>query len=297
MEKIWNSESAKDILAEVQLKQAQNKMRLYDRLINRECPELEAALDKIDFELLETIFFNKISKYVRGENIRKKFLSRWRIANDELLTSEGLYDADISAIFINTEKLKEHHENTKIQELKILHIVCHEETHALTHFEHTAVDNDNDFIVIQEKIGFDKTLFSINKIPEGASEEEKAEALKNQTLKVEQFFHFLNEGITEKFARRIFEEYVSYKVDLTNDEREEYHTSSAYASNVTVFEILCEDVAQKLGVESSYIEEAFYSSMFGGDDLADPELQKAIDEIKYPGFSKYMFNFEFKEEL
>lgn len=295
MEKIWSEEPSRDILIETHLKHAQNKMRLYDRLINRESPELENALDKIDFEILQTIFFNKISKYVRGEDIREKFISRWRIANDELLSSLAVYDPDMSAIFVNAENIKKNHENTKIQELKILHIVCHEETHALTHFKHTTIVNDPHFEIFQERTGFDKIIFSFSKIPMGASKEEKSEAMENSTISVERFFNYLNEGITEKFARGIFEEYVSYKVDLTSDEKEEYYKTSSYEYNVVVFGVICETIAKKLNTDSSYVEEAFYSSMFGGDDLTDPQLQKALDEVTYPGFSKYLSSFEPKE--
>ncbi len=258
----------------------ERKIDLLQNLIDRKFVNFENALDTIDFKLLESLFQKRIHPYFNKEN----FISRWDIAHEALSTSFALYESKHKVIVVDYDSVASSDEK-KINEYRLLHAVIHEETHALSNPTHS-INETEDVYISERQIGFDQHKITIPKF-----DKEETYEIDYENQKSQRIFHFFNEGVTEKFTREIFDEYATYKqFELTKEDKQEM--LNIYDLNIQFFDLIVGYIAQKLHLEKQYITEAFYGSMFKGEDLADPELQKAFTEAISPSLSKTLTLFD-----
>ncbi|MFA5750751.1 MAG: hypothetical protein WCX79_01415 [Candidatus Paceibacterota bacterium] len=248
-------------------------------LIYEKSSLLKEALESIDYKLLKRIFINRIKKYVKdfkGENFKTGLLIGEIKGKEAPL---GLYNIYTKNILINTNKILDQSLNNKLFKLSVLRVACHEETHALSHQKHVRIEENNLFME-RIKTGFRVDYFIANKVEDG-----------NDTLCSSNEMNcidFLNEAVTEKFAEEIFTEYIKYQF-LDKKLLEIIKNQSYYDLNIEYLDYLILQIAEKTNFSPHYVKEAFFCSMFKGDDFTDDSFTDAIDEIMGKNFSKKFF--------
>ncbi|MBI2356152.1 MAG: hypothetical protein HYV13_03030 [Candidatus Doudnabacteria bacterium] len=254
-------------------------------------PEFLAYLGKVDFDLLRKLFF-EIFKRIGMDETSFNFLGPERIVESNHGTT---YSGIDNAIIIALKNLEATGRPT---EQDFAHVLIHEEVHATAK---TICRGEIDPTWLA-----DYFPNKVNSIPENQFRELRY-GLSRLTLPKKSIhgrtrvFYLLNEGVTEKLAREIFEKYANVKdMDVkehgkkVNDEKnpENYY----YPIPVRFVEALVDRIAKETGLESKMVWESFVRAAYTGEDMENPELRQAFAETISDDFLSRLSRLEIGDE-
>lgn len=244
---------------------------------------MEQHIDSLDFKKLENVFARRLKKYGAEKNI-SNFVARDKIRVLRSLDSEGAYDPWQKEIFVGNSRLREmgydaSQKESKEFELLALEVVAHEEAHAVSHTAHILEEDDASFS-LHAASGLQQTKVE--------GQKENLQDFVLAKMKSETYMEFLNEGITEKFSKRIVEDYLAEENPLSEDDKQKIWSRRTYKLNINFFDLLCTVIGQYTDNSPETIEEAFYASYFQGEDFMSEEMKGYFDDQIINGFSNIL---------
>lgn len=242
-------------------------------------PKYEAIeeLEHIDEAVLREIFNEIRTKAnAQGENT---FHPLSKIKIDTTIPLLGIHDKD--DIKINTDILSEQPYKHSIEAYRaiLLQVIIHEETHASAKNEDcngsvkgklTKIISDiKDKEVVLETAGFQKTIYkkNIHNLPSFDPKTSPSERVE---------FHSLNEGMTEKIARQIFDVYLERTGDKKRytDPDGAIVSLSLYQNEVTFVDAFTEALSYVCELPKDTVWGGLMSAYMNGISLAKPEFEE-----------------------
>lgn len=232
-----------------------------------ENPELSKIIEQIDFKVLKAIFEETAQKC--GVDPRTlNFVESDRIMHASMRICGGSYSAYDNLIGLTHETLKERAEKLGVDlGLFVLSVVCHEETHATARIEcyRPWLETLDEKSV---KLGYQRASLKTHKF----------------------FFSLFNEGVTEKFSREVFREYV-HRTGMRDKEgiaaiERAFQTDQIfyYGLPVKFVDALTLKIAYEASVDDDVVWRAIIRGMYEGEDLENSELKDFFSEIIGPNF-------------
>lgn len=236
------------------------RFREWSPELGKENPELSKIIEQIDFHTLRSIFEETVRK-CGVDPSSLNFVASERIVHASLDPSGACYMARENAIGLSYDKIKDVAARLEIDpELLALDCICHEETHATARVEHHLGGQ------VGTKLGFQR--------------------VENDGV----LFSIFNEGVTTKFGREVFREYV-HRTNIKNDEGVEglenalrKDTSFFWGDSVRLVDALITKLSYETGVSKEVVWGAIVRGMFEGIDLDSTPLNDLFSEIIAPNF-------------
>jgi hypothetical protein len=238
-------------------------------------PELENFLQRVDFDLLEDIF-KKIAEKSDINPETLNLVNRERIFEKSSLGEEGTENAGgyepVKNIIAFSAREMEKFQQTDFSgihpDVLKLYILCHEETHATAKTVCKGGFARSRRAEVQmgyQQTKFKKTLFG---------------------KRPKQFFEFLNEGVTDKLTREVFQEYTTATAFSNTDELSKFRKKAEtyYSPYVTLVDALISKINSETNIPEEVIWKSIIRGMYEGEDLMGEELRQAFDEAISRGF-------------
>ena len=249
-------EIAPNIAADVRRKEEEARLRIERE--QEEVPEFKEFLAGIDFKLLETLY----KEHAKRSGINPDTLNVLGPERIAPRTSRdygrGSYTNDTNVIAINYRYIQSKCNEERISpNAFLMKVLCHEETHAAAN---TKCDG-----VFDEHTGSSEKRSGYRSYAYG-----------------EDWFMLFNEGITEKFSRQIFDEYVTAADYVSAHDRKDVllhvEKNHVYVAAVKLVDVLIGRIAEHAGVPQELVWNALVRGAFEGERLDDPELRSLFEE-------------------
>ena len=245
-------------------------------------PSVESVAERMDFQLLESIFKERMQLYGVQKDVSAELVPKQNITESD--TPPGrflcLYNPQTRNFTFFPQYLKEYYPDPKDYALGVVHTMCHEQTHALSHTSCEGFSNtENTQAVITRTLGLHtiQELYAIH-----------ANGLQPQGQV--HLFEFLNEGLTEKFGRSVFAEYLNRENTLgTSTEKEMFLQKLEtlpfpYKENIRIIDMFITKVANETGIPETTVEEAMIAALFRGESFLDTNLFNELNKITDSSF-------------
>ncbi len=253
---------------------------------------LVEAIENIKQEVLQSVFSERLATYGISES--RELLSKDRIHFDLPQEKKNIaeYRRATKSFHVSPFWVTERFAGVD-QRIAACMVACHEQTHYVSHHDCSIVSETEDEVVIREQVGMNE-IFKIGKKEMGTN--------KLAIIGSGQQFTFLNEGVTELFAREVLNEYLQRDPAFADiDKQQEFFEKLpklelAYNPIVVVVEQLISSVAKRTMVDEYMVREALYAAMFRGEAMSDPVLVQAFDEMFGEGFTQKFANQGIKQD-
>lgn len=231
-------------------------------------PEFEKLLAKIDLDWLRQRF-GQVLSHTDVDPATLNFIPADRITSDRSLESSGMYSTRDNQILVNPEKIKEQQERWQVPaELVLLEIFTHEQIHAVSKTQNVGLFEDNPEYSL--RTGY--SLFRGNS--------------KNESKEMDTYTMF-DEGVTEKWSRQIYQEYLQAHPDLADPESVKRFQNmistdgwaKVYDLEISLVEAMMAKLAKETGVSTETVWQAILRSKLEGEDLDHPDFQELAKQF------------------
>lgn len=244
--------------------------------------ELTLGLEALDQKVLQSLFNERLTAY--GITEHRELLPKDKIYFDLPQEKNNIaeYNRVTKTFHFSPYWVAERFAGLD-QRIAACMITCHEQTHYVSHHECSIASETDSEVVLREQVG-------MNEIYKFGKKEANTDSI--HIFGSGHQFTFLNEGVTELFAREILKEYLKRDPEFTHqDKQEEFFKQLpdlklAYNPIVTVVEQLITSVSKRVVIDESTVREALYAAMFRGESMSDPVLVQAFDEMFGEGFTQ-----------
>ena len=260
--------------------------------------EFEEILSSIDFSELKRIFEELYARsggppgqmnFVPAENI---FLKESVINKNARREEVGEYENLFNLMHVSRTKVRKWWPQKKLRRLAFLHMIIHEEVHAMSHLRVEGL-----------RKGVEENHHSRDRIGYQVHEHKTGSLFSKKSEDIYQFALF-NEGAAEHLARRVLKEYLDRDKDFARKkDKEAYEKSltspkgvSAYPIPIRLLEEVVRTMSSFVGVDQEVVWRGIHRGMIEGQNLLDKEFQKLVSDCLPPGFIKRLANAKTKEE-
>lgn len=253
---------------------------------------LIGAIEDINQEVLQSVFSERLARY--GITEAREILAKERIHFDLPQEKKNIaeYHRATKSFHFSPFWVKERFVGVD-QRIAACMVACHEQTHYVSHHDCSIVSETDDEVVVREQVGMNE-IFKLGKKEMGTNN--------LAIVGSGQQFTFLNEGVTEMFAREVLGEYLQRDPEFASpDKQQEFFDTLpklelAYNPIVTVVEQLIKSVAKRTMVDEHTVREALYAAMFRGESMSDPVLVDAFDDLFGAGFTEKFANHGIRQD-
>ena len=219
-------------------------------------PELTKILEKVNFDLLRKLLLDKAERSGIDPE-RFNFVGPDRISHYAGLQEYGTYNPETNIIGLDYERIKNiciRREGERFINLLILKLLIHESIHGVSK---------------SRCIGFSDPKFSFQ------PQYSKRQSGYNQFLKYSEF----DEGVTEKMATEVFEDYLENSNFTTEEERKTFRDFFArisgivgYQKNIELINLVIEKISENFNQSQKVVWEAIMRGKFKGEEIGNEDI-------------------------
>lgn len=259
-------------------------------------PEMTRFLEKIDFDLLKSIFAKRAARYGIEEK-DLNFIGPERMLKIPGGFYRGYYSEKNNTILIaEKEPWEQNTEDQKLWgniEIEILATIIHEETHAVSKNECVGLIVESSPIEKSQESTKRKIRESFLYTQSGYNRSSDSGMVRYSDKNEYNVFHALNEGSVEKLSREILLEYLTTKKDQNpeaiktlSETLKNNQQSLGYADEVKLVDAIVRRISSETGKTIADSWDIIVKGLFEGETFDESEAKKLFDNIFGPNFLK-----------